>query len=155
MMHGRRMTLEKSARLLFGLLGFGGEIERYERMFRKQVQEGGGFAGLPGAGQHDHWPRSRGALQTGFNSARNPHMQNIRYNRIFCTTRPRPVVHGLGKFGAQQFVRDPGQRFRTAIPIEPLRAPRPQYDPAVAIAHQHLRLVEHFGLNGTMVVFTQ
>jgi hypothetical protein len=31
-------------------------------------------------------PRLRGALQTGFNRACNPHMQNIRYNRILCTT---------------------------------------------------------------------
>ena len=54
---------------------------------RKEVQEGGGLAGLSGSGQHDHWPRLRGALQTGFNIARNPHMQNIRYNRIFCTNR--------------------------------------------------------------------
>ena len=39
---------------------------------------------MSGSGQHDHWPRLRGALQAGFNSTRNPHMQNIRYNRVFC-----------------------------------------------------------------------
>jgi hypothetical protein len=79
------MTLKKSGRFLFRLLGFGGEVEGDKRMLREQPQKGGGFAGLSGASQHDHWPSLSGALQTGFNSARNPHKQNIRYNRIFCT----------------------------------------------------------------------
>jgi hypothetical protein len=48
--HGRLMTLEKGARLLLRLLSFGGEIEGYKCMFRKQAQKGGGFAGLSGSG---------------------------------------------------------------------------------------------------------
>jgi hypothetical protein len=33
----RRMTLEKSARFLFSLLGFSGEVEGDKRMFRGQA----------------------------------------------------------------------------------------------------------------------
>jgi hypothetical protein len=44
------MTLEKSARFLFSLLGFDGEIEGDKRMFREQAEKGGGFAGLSGPG---------------------------------------------------------------------------------------------------------
>ena len=79
------MTPEKSARFLFGLLGLVGEVEGDKRMFREKAQKGRGLDGLSGSGQHDHRPRLRGALQAGFNSAWNPHMQNIRYNRILCT----------------------------------------------------------------------
>jgi hypothetical protein len=46
--HGRRMTLEKSARFLFRLLSLSGEVERDKSMFREQAQKGGGFAGLSG-----------------------------------------------------------------------------------------------------------
>jgi conjugative relaxase-like TrwC/TraI family protein len=42
-----------------------------------------GFAGLSGSGQHDHGSRFRGALQARFNSTWNPHVSNIRWNRIF------------------------------------------------------------------------
>ncbi len=72
------MALEKSARFLFSLLSFGGEVEGDKRMFWEQAQKGGSFAGLSGSGQHNHWPRSCGALEAGFNSAWNPHMQTIR-----------------------------------------------------------------------------
>ena len=61
------MTLQKSARFLFSLLGFDGEVEGDKCMFREQAQEGGGFAGLSGSGQDDHWPRLGGALQARFN----------------------------------------------------------------------------------------
>ena len=37
-------------------------------MLREQAQKGGGFAGLSGASQHNHWARLRGALQAGFNT---------------------------------------------------------------------------------------
>jgi hypothetical protein len=84
--HGRRMTLEKRSRFLFSLFSFGGEVEGDQPMFREQAQKGGGLAGLSGSGQHDHRPRSCGALQAGFNCARNPPMQKIRYNRIFRTS---------------------------------------------------------------------
>ena len=47
---GRRMTFEKSARFLFGLLSLVGEVEGYKRMFRKQAQKGGGLSGLSGSG---------------------------------------------------------------------------------------------------------
>jgi len=47
-------------------------------LVREQAQEGGGFAGLSGSSEHDDWPRPRGALQPGFDSARDPHTQNIR-----------------------------------------------------------------------------
>src|ERR1700688_1780115 len=43
--------------------------------FREQAQENGGLAGLSSSGQHDHRARLRGALQAGFNSASNPHIQ--------------------------------------------------------------------------------
>lgn len=79
------MTLEKGAWFLFRLLSFGGKVEGDKRMSREQAQEGGGFSGLPGSGQHDHGPRPRGALQAGFDGTWNPHAQNIRHNRIFCT----------------------------------------------------------------------
>jgi hypothetical protein len=58
---GRRMTLEKSARFLFSLFCFGGEVERNKRMFREQAQKGGGLAGLSGSSHHDHWPGLGGA----------------------------------------------------------------------------------------------
>src|ERR1700737_4886205 len=51
---GRRITLKETLRLLLGLLGFGGKIERHECVIWKQVPEGRGLAGLPGSGQHDH-----------------------------------------------------------------------------------------------------
>jgi hypothetical protein len=57
----RRMALEKSARFLFSLLSFDGEIEGDKRMFREQAQKGGGFAGLSGPGKNDHWPGPGGA----------------------------------------------------------------------------------------------
>jgi hypothetical protein len=44
------MTLEKNTRPLFTLFGFDGEIEGDKRMFRKQAQKSGGFAGLSGPG---------------------------------------------------------------------------------------------------------
>jgi hypothetical protein len=72
------MALKKASWFLFRLLGFGGKIEGHKGMVREQTQEGGGFAGLSGSSEHDDWPRPRGALQPGFDSARNPHMQNIR-----------------------------------------------------------------------------
>jgi hypothetical protein len=50
---GRRMTSEKSARFLFGLLSLVGEVEGHKRMFREQAPEGGGLSGLSGSGQHD------------------------------------------------------------------------------------------------------
>jgi hypothetical protein len=80
----RRVTLEETAWLLFGLFSFGREVQGYERIVWKKAQEGRGFAGLSGSGQHNHWPRLRRALQPGFDSARNPHLRNMRYNRIFC-----------------------------------------------------------------------
>ena len=82
----RRMTLKESGRFLFSLLGLDGEVKGDKGMFREQAQESGGFSGLSGAGQHDHRPGLRGALQPGFDSAWNPHAQNIRYNRILCTS---------------------------------------------------------------------
>src|ERR1700728_2441675 len=83
--HGRRMTLEKSARFLFSLFSFSGEIEGDKGMFREQAQTGGSFASLSGSGQYNNGPRLRGALQAGFDAACNPNMHNIRYNRIFYT----------------------------------------------------------------------
>ena len=80
----RRMALQEALRLLFGLLGFGREVEGDKRIIRKEMQKGGGLAGLPGPGQHDHWPRPRRVFQVSLNIARNPHMQDIRHNRIFC-----------------------------------------------------------------------
>jgi hypothetical protein len=79
------MTLEKSARFLSACSASLGRSREDKHMFREQAQKGGGLAGLSGSGQYDNRARLRGALQTGFNSARNPPMQNIRYNRIFCT----------------------------------------------------------------------
>jgi hypothetical protein len=54
---GWRIALKEALRFLLGLFGFGGEIEGHKRIIRKQVSEGRGLAGLPGAGQDDHWPR--------------------------------------------------------------------------------------------------
>jgi hypothetical protein len=81
-----RVTLEKSLWFLLGLLGFGREIKGDEGVIRKQVPEGAGLAGLPSAGQNDHRARFRRTLQMGLDIARNPHMQNIRCHRTFCTT---------------------------------------------------------------------
>jgi hypothetical protein len=55
------MALQKSARFLFSLLNFGGEVEGDKSMFREKAQKCGGFAGLSGTGQGDHWPCFRGA----------------------------------------------------------------------------------------------
>src|ERR1700692_834695 len=68
--------------------------------FREQAQESGGLAGLSSSGQHDHRARLRG-VQAGFNSASNPHIHNIRYNRISCTkhcaiSAKIPYQHEIG-----------------------------------------------------------
>jgi hypothetical protein len=66
---GRRMPLEETLWLLFGLLGFGGKIEGDESLAREEVQAGGGFANLSSACQGDHWPRLRRAFQAALNIA--------------------------------------------------------------------------------------
>jgi len=67
--NGRRMALKETFWLLFGLFGFGGEIERHKRVTREEVEEGGGLACLSGSGQNDRWPRLCGAFQPGLNIA--------------------------------------------------------------------------------------
>ena len=95
--NGRRMTLEKSVRFLFSLLSLGGEVEVYKRMYREQAQKSRGFAGLSGSGQHDRRAASSRSVAVGFNSTRNPYMQNIQWNRIFCITVRLSPEHNLSR----------------------------------------------------------
>ena len=78
------MTVEEAAGFLLRLLGFAGKIEGYERITGEKMTERRGLACLSRPGEDDDWPRSGGMLQARLDRTRDPHMQNIRQDRIFC-----------------------------------------------------------------------
>src|SRR5258708_25831944 len=55
--------MKEAVRLFFRLFGFGRQVEGYELVVREQPSEGGGLAGLAGAGKHYHRTGSSGASQ--------------------------------------------------------------------------------------------
>ncbi len=105
------MTLKKMFRLLFSLFSFGGQVKGHECIARKEVQERGGLASLSGPSQQDHRPRPHRASQPDFHIAQNPHMQNIRWNRIFCTVSELCIkVATLLAHSAQNAMKLPPKR---------------------------------------------
>jgi len=68
-----RMSVQERGRFFFSLLGFGRQVERHERVLRKEPEQRRGFAGLPGAGEHDHGAGPGRLPEARLHVARDPH----------------------------------------------------------------------------------
>lgn len=82
------------------LLRFGREIQRDKSVIREQPQQCGGLSSLPGSGQQNHGPSSRGPLEARFYVAWYSHANNMRPNRIYCRKFPRATDTGARLTGA-------------------------------------------------------
>jgi hypothetical protein len=84
--HWRQVASKEALWLFFGLFGFGREVEGYEVIVREEPSKGRSLAGLAGPSQHDHRTGPSGPLQAWLNIPWYPHLLNMRYERIFCTS---------------------------------------------------------------------